>query len=298
MKICYEPKRFSEEHFLVISMANEIVREYEDQGFSLTLRQLYYQFVARDLLANKQTEYKRLGGIVSAARRAGLLDWSAIEDRTRFVRENPSWDDEEALIAACAEQFNIDMWANQTHRPEVWIEKDALIGVIEEICSELEVPFFSCRGYPSDSEVWRAGQRFRQAYREGQIPLVIHLGDHDPSGIDMTRDIGRRLSLFAETNVEVDRIALNMDQVREHNPPPNPAKMSDARAKGYVVNFGHDSWELDALEPKLMADLIRDSIYSIRDIDSWDELFQRREEGRAAILSVAENWSDVKGWLA
>jgi len=298
--ICYEPKTFNDEHEGIIANANEIIEEYSAQGFSLTLRQLYYQFVSRDLIANTQQSYKRLGGIISAGRRAGCIDWDAIEDRTRNVRKKPAWDDEADLIQSCAWQFNIDMWADQGRRPEVWIEKDALLGVIEGVCNQLEVPFFSCRGYTSDSEVWGAGRRFRrQCLRHKQDPVVIHLGDHDPSGMDMTRDIENRLNLFAgpEVDVQVIRIALNMDQIEDQGPPPNPAKMTDARAKRYVAKYGHESWELDALEPSYMAQIIEETVVGLRDEGQWSEAVARRQRGRDAIQAVADRWGDVEDFV-
>lgn len=291
--ICYEEKRFSATSHAVIDQANEIIEEYLAQGFSLTLRQLYYQFVARGLIMNTTQSYKRLGTIVNDARMAGLIDWAAIEDRTRNLEENSHWKNPEHILEACASQFRVDLWAGQKHRPEVWIEKEALVGVISGVCEELDVPYFACRGYVSQSEQWRAGRRHLNHVDEGQSPIVLHFGDHDPSGIDMTRDNRSRLFTFSEGPVEVRRLALNMDQVEEHNPPPNPAKVTDSRYASYVAQFGEESWELDALEPAMIVQLIRGEVESLRDSLLWDEAVQRQEEMRSQILLVAENWDEV-----
>ena len=205
--ICYQNDRnFRPESLLRIHQANLIIAEYQRQGFALTLRQLYYQFVARSLIENTQRSYKRLGAIVNDARMAGMLDWSAIEDRTRELKENSHWQDPGEIVRACAAQFRVDRWANQDYRPEVWIEKEALVGVIERTCRDWDVPFFACRGYVSQSEQWKAGRRHRRHLAAGQTPVVLHLGDHDPSGIDMTRDNAERLEIFAEEGVEVRRL--------------------------------------------------------------------------------------------
>lgn len=151
--VCYVEKRFNPATLDVIARANEIIAEYAEQGFALTLRQLYYQFVARALLRNKQTEYKRLGSIVNDARLAGLIDWDHIQDRTRNLLSNSHWTDPAEIIDSAARSFEVDKWTGQEWRPEVWIEKDALLGVIEGVCVELDVPFFSCRGYTSQSEM-------------------------------------------------------------------------------------------------------------------------------------------------
>src|SRR5262249_46150196 len=195
-KISYVPKKFSAATQKVIDQANEIIGQYAAQGYSLTLRQLYYQFVSRDLIPNNMKSYKRLGNIINDARLAGLIDWDAIEDRTRNLHELPSWTSPESIIQACASQFRIDKGAKQPCRVEVWIEKEALAGVFQRVCDELQVPFFSCRGYTSQSEMWVAGMRLKRILRAKQKPVILHFGDHDPSGIDMTRDIVDRLQMF------------------------------------------------------------------------------------------------------
>jgi len=241
MKITYENKSFRKETLEIIDKANEIIEDYLQQGFSLTLRQIYYQFVARDLVPNTERSYKRLGSIINDARMAGLIDWDAIEDRTRNLVGLSSWTSPQQMVRQASEQFKTDWWEGQEYRPEVWIEKEALVGVIEAVCDEYDVPYFACRGYVSQSEMWRAGQRNGRYSGDGQIPVIIHLGDHDPSGIDMTRDNASRLGLFGETDIEVRRIALNMVQIEQYKPPPNPAKMTDSRFDSYMNKLDRKS---------------------------------------------------------
>ena len=293
-KIQYEDKNFNAKTLATIEQAESIVVEYQAQGFSLTLRQLYYQFVARALIPNTERDYKRIGNIVSDARRAGLIDWNAIEDRTRFIRSLGNWDKPQDILQSAMSSYHRDLWATQDKRIEVWIEKDALVGVIEAICQENDVSFFSCRGYVSDSEMWRAARRLR----DYSCPIIIlHLGDHDPSGIDMTRDIESRLRLFANFptygRLDVRRIALTMEQVEEHSPPPNPAKITDSRYAGYAAEYGDESWELDALEPQYLSDLIRDQILEERDEEKWEAAIAEQEEERDQIQDVIERWNEL-----
>ncbi len=301
-KIAYIEKRFGAAALAMIEQANAIITEYQAQGFSLTLRQVYYQFVSRDLLANRQSEYKRLGDVINDARLAGLIDWTAIEDRTRYLRDLAHWDSPESIVAACAAQFRRSRWEDQDTAVEVWIEKDALVGVIEPVCEELDVPFFSCRGYTSQSEMWVASQRFlRRAKRaliprEGQRTLVLHFGDHDPSGIDMSRDIEDRIRLFMggrEGHFQIKRIALNMDQVEEYAPPPNPAKLTDSRAQGYIAEHGDESWELDALEPRAIVALIRDEVEAVLDSERWQAIEKNEQEARHQLTAISERWDVV-----
>lgn len=297
---CYVPRKFKPDALALIEQANAIIEEYQAQDFTLTLRQLYYQFVARDLLPNTLKSYSRLGAVLNKARLAGLVDWLAIEDRTRNVRELPSWDSPQSILRSCAAQFRYDLWADQPVRLECWIEKDALVGVIEGVCERNRVPYFACRGYTSQSEQWRAGRRFREFAENGQRVVVLHLGDHDPSGIDMTRDNADRLRMFvsdAEANdlggmLEVRRLALNIDQVRRYNPPPNPAKLTDSRVGGYMRRFGSKSWELDALDPNVISDLIQAAIDDLRDDGLWQAAVAREERARERLGEAAQNWKD------
>ncbi len=274
----YVHKTFRADTLKIIDMANSIIATYEAQGFSLTLRQLYYQFVARDALPNTEKDYKRLGTIINNARLAGLVDWNLIVDRTRNLEQNSHWNNPADILEACEKSYREDKWATQIYYPEVWIEKEALIGIVEGVCKELDIPYFACRGYSSQSEQWRAGVRFAEALTRGQIPIVFHLGDHDPSGVDMTRDNQDRLTMFAGQDVTVDRLALNMDQIEELNPPPNPTKFTDVRASAYVKQHGINSWELDALEPSYIVNLIEDAVLSVRDQDLWNQAVDAENE--------------------
>lgn len=292
-KIVYQEKDFTREHLEVIERANVVIAEYAAQGYTLSLRQLYYQFVSRDWIPNTDKSYKRLGGIVSEGRRAGLIDWEAIEDRGRNLRSPATWESPADMVETCAHQFNVDFWSRQRYRPEVWVEKDALLGVLEVACGPLELPYFSCRGYVSDSEAWAAGRRFRSYKRAGQFPLIVHLGDHDPSGLDMTRDVHDRLTMFAEGLADVRRIALNWNQVEQYEPPPNPAKVTDSRYEGYAAEYGEESWELDALNPEILTGLIRAAVTPLIDRSAWRACEEERADGRRKLHKVAEKWGSI-----
>lgn len=301
-RIAYTPKKFRADTLAVIENANRIIEQYQLQGYSLTLRQLYYQFVSRDLIRNKQSEYKRLGSIVSDARRAGMIDWNAIEDRTRNLKSVGTWTNPQEIIDAVASSYKLNPWDTQENYVEVWFEKDALIGVFERPASRLRLPFFSCRGYPSDSEVWGAARRLGQIDMiGGQKPIVLHFGDHDPSGIDMTRDIEDRLRMFGGhfglRRLEVRRLALNMDQIEQYDPPPNPAKESDSRFQEYMLTHGDESWELDALEPSVLAALVEDEISDLIDRDAWDDTMAQEREEKELLGQTSERWEDVVEFL-
>ncbi len=286
----YINKKLGDASIVIIGQALAIIEEYSAQGLDLTLRQLYYQFVARGLLENKQTEYNRLGTIISDGRLCGLLPWDKLVDRTRNLMGHETYETPRAFLASVVPEYRRDLWTEQNWRPEVWVEKEALTGVVSGICSDLRIDFFACRGYNSQSEQWRAGQRFAKRIRDGQRPIVFHLGDHDPSGIDMTRDNADRLEMFAGTPVSVQRLALNMDQVDALKPPPNPAKLSDSRAAGYVERFGYKSWELDALDPRYIRDLISDAVNLIRDPEVWGRSLAQEVNERERLQELAKTF--------
>lgn len=295
-KIQYKETRFTAKVEKIIGQANTIIAEYRAQGYDLTLRQLYYQFVSRDLLRNVHQEYKRLGSIINDARLAGLIDWDAITDRTRNLHALGHWDQPSEIVKACADQFQVDMWEGQTNRIEIWIEKEALAGVFQRVCDRLDLPFFSCRGYTSASEMWSAAQRLKAWEEEGYETQIFHFGDHDPSGLDMTRDIIERLKMFGSA-VQVERVALTMDQIEEHKPPPNPAKMTDSRADGYVEECGDESWELDALDPGILAGLVEEHALDLRDEGLWLKQVKKQKAARQNLTMVANRWSDVQEFL-
>ena len=292
-KIAYIKKTFRQATEDLIAKANEIIDSYAADGYDLTIRQLYYQFVARGILENRQRNYKRLVDTINNARLAGLVDWERIVDRTRTMRGNSHWDSPKDIISACASQFRLDTRLTQDTYIEVWIEKDALVGVLEGVCTELDVPYFSCRGYTSQSAVWRAANRVKSmaAGRVGRA-VIIHLGDHDPSGIDMTRDIQTRLEIFG-CSAHVDRIALNMDQVTEYSPPPNPAKITDSRYDAYVEEYGEESWELDALDPRSIYELIRQTISQYTNNSRRQALIDDQWNNRRQLRGVATNWDQI-----
>lgn len=292
-RIAYIRKKFQQSSLEVIAYANQIIEDYAAQGLSLTLRQLYYRFVAAGLLPNTQKSYSRLGSIINDGRLAGLIDWEAIEDRTRELQKDPHWETPADIVEVCARQFAVDKWEGQRYRVECWVEKQALEAVIGQAAEAWDCPYFSCKGYTSQSEMWRAARRFEGYRLDGQRPVIIHLGDHDPSGIDMTRDIDDRNNELFGVPVKVDRIALNMDQIEEYDPPPNPAKMTDSRFESYFAEFGDESWELDALEPAMLNKLIQDRIQDYLDLELYNERRELEEEGRELLQQVSDQWAEV-----
>jgi len=290
-KIQYVENRFQKATLLVIDNANKIIDDWQAKGFKLTVRQIYYRFIALDWFPaswiddeynkrhglapgtkNTLRNYKRLIDILVIGRLGGLIDWTAIEDRTRSLKGMNHWDDTKEYLDSIRSAYRLDKWATQKVRFELWFEKDALSGIAQHIATQgdIDVQFFSSRGYNSESAMWAAAQRLNW-YREelGQDTVILQFSDHDPSGIDIGRDIKDRFALF-NCPVKVQRMALTMGQVKKFKLPPNPAKENDIRFAGYVAKFGKQSWEMDALEPDYMESITRKAILDVRDNKDWE----------------------------
>lgn len=291
MKEMFVSKKFCAASLDTIVFVNAILSEYEAQGYDLSLRQLYYQCVARGRIENSQRSYKNLGNLVSDARLAGLIDWDIIKDRGRVRVAQSHWGSPADIMDSAAYSFRIDKWLDQPCKIVVLVEKQALEGVLIPVCRNLDIEFMANKGYSSSSAMYELGKSLlRQAHR-GKDVHVLYLGDHDPSGLDMTRDVRERLDLFMDyEGIAVHRLALNYDQIEELNPPPNPAKETDSRFESYLAEYGETSWELDAIEPRQLAELVTRAVIDLRDADLWDAAVEREEAMRAQLRSYATDY--------
>lgn len=294
-KIQYKEIAFRQKSLDLINLINGVIDEYSKQGYELTLRQAYYQLVARGYIENNERSYKNIGSLINDGRLAGLIDWNSITDRTRNLRNRSHWDRPQDVIYSAKYSYLLDKWEGQPNYVEVWVEKDALVDIVGQACHPIDTPYFSCRGYTSQSEMWTAAQRFiRQKNRDNRY--IIHLGDHDPSGIDMTRDIQERLEMFG-ADVYVKRVALTMNQVNTYNPPPNPAKITDSRCGKYIDQYGEESWELDALEPQMLVNLITSEVTALRDDEIYQAVCDREKQEKEELQKLADHYVSAISYL-
>ena len=313
MKINYETQRFTPDARDVIDRCEAILDAQARQGYRLSLRQLYYRLIAGDHFPesrrfqipgtdtwtkNVQKNYKWLSDMLARAREGGLIDWNHLEDRTRGVSGGDSgWPSPAAAIRSIPRWYGITHWDEQPEALEVWVEKDALSDVIARPANRWDVGHLACKGSPSTSLMHESALRLRGYEDEGRKVTVLYLGDHDPTGIDIPRDIQDRLRLF-RCDAEVKRIALNMDQIEELNPPPSPAKETDSRTGGYIEQFGtEDTWELDALEPAALEALIDAEIREHIDMDLRQARLDQEEDEKRVLRAVADNYTAVLAHL-
>jgi hypothetical protein len=299
MKKCFVSKKFKSSSLLVIGQANEIIEEYKSQGLRMSLRQLYYQFVSKNLIANSDKSYDRLASIISDARLAGLVDWSAIEDRGRVPVVPAEWENVASIMESAISSYRKRRWRTQSKVVELWVEKQALAGVLEPLASEFHVVLSVNKGYSSSSAMYEAAGRISRASTRysarAKQAYVLYLGDHDPSGEDMVRDIYDRLNLFRDPGVPsiiVEKLALTRSQIDEYEPPPNPAKSSDSRFKKYEERHGDESWEVDALPPNVLQQIIRDRITSLIDWSAMNAVIEEEKADKKAMSSVAKRQTE------
>lgn len=282
----------------LIHQSNAIIAEYQADGYVITLRQLYYQLVARGLIDNIFKNYKKLIEAVGQGRMNGLIDWDAIEDRVRGVSGFPAFNNPAHLMKNIDHYYAEELWSDQDYFILILSEKDAVSNVVERACQEWRVSSMMCRGYTSLSALYELAGQLMEQRDKGKIVKVIHLGDHDPSGQDMTRDNEKRLRLFmSDPSFQLERIALNMDQVKLYNPPPAPAKASDSRTPGYIKKHGQQVWELDALNPKVIVELVSARIRELCDVDKFEIAKAVEARNRAEIAHVGRNYERARNLL-
>lgn len=288
MKKQYKEINFSKPRAEMISIINSVLAQYEDR---LTLRQLYYQLVSRNIIKNDDKEYKKISALLTDARMAGLVDWEAIEDRVRVPKLAWSADGVRDAMQAVMRQYRRDRMEGQSTYIEVWLEKDALSSIVGKVCNKYHIRLMVNRGYSSCSAMYEAAYRFRN-YGKGKRKVILYLGDHDPSGLDMIRDVRDRMVEFGITDINVEPIALTMEQIEEYGPPPNPAKLKDVRSTKYVEEHGYESWELDALQPEELTAIVEVAVEGYVDEVQYERMLKIEKEDKDAMSDFVDTYEN------
>lgn len=268
-------KRLHAKTETLLNKVIEIVENYQNAGYRMTLRQLYYQLVSNNIIVNQKSEYVKLSTLLTDARLSGLVDWDFIEDRVRVRKMASEFTDLNDLVDTAISAYRRERWADQNKYIEVIVEKNALIGVLEPVCRKFHVSIFPNVGYGSTTVIHELAERFEE--KQDKECILLYFGDHDPSGEDMVKDIRKRLDMF-EVDVNTVKVALTMEQIQQYNLPPNPAKTSDPRARGYIEEHGSSSWELDALPPDVLVNMLNSAIGEHIDMQKYNAVIEKEEE--------------------
>lgn len=326
----------------------DICEEYQDNGDTLTLRQLYYQLVSKDAVPNHDKVYKKISSIKDELVYGGKLDWNVFEDRGRVPIDAYYEHNVEDALQRTIRSYKLDRQKGQNNIVEVWTEKDAISGILKKVTLPYGVKLVVNKGYTSSTAIYGAYERFMAEFEEGKRITILYFGDHDPSGIDMIRDIRDRLtfmftdgerSQFEEIEERINKwfyvadeeeggetipdevwekyrdnqeakkgnkedgyldpatcffleffkvipIGLTMEQIKTYNPPPNPAKITDPRAKEYIRKYGKTSWEVDALRPDLMREIVKKAIIENIDPEVHEAVLELEKTDKARITKM------------
>lgn len=274
----------------VVQKITTIINGYQAQGYILTLRQLHYQLVTRNWIINHDSAYKKLGSILDDMRYSGEIDWDAIEDRGRvpylpyYVSGIPE------AIEDTVNGYRLDLQKEQENYIELWTEKDALSGILRRSTEKFHVQLAVNKGYTSSTAIYNAYTRFVEKIISGQKVYILYFGDHDPSGLDMVRDINERLTFMFENGenyyqledhgwvgdyFKIIHIGLTKEQINRYKPPPNPTKLTDSRADKYIQQHGKTCWEVDALNPETLTAIVEENIKKLIDIKQFNKMVQQ-----------------------
>lgn len=282
-----------------LTMINEIIESYQVQGYKLTLRQLYYQLVSRNTISNNDKEYKKLSRVLTEGRMAGIVDWDAIEDRLRKPSGVYTVENVKDALEDTVNQYRLNRQRGQDVLVEVWVEKDAISNVLKRVTQKYGIDILVNRGYGSVTAMYDAYSRYNYAlnYRDFSNVIILYLGDHDPSGLDMIRDINSRISEMlaqdgSDTLFTIKPIALTKAQIKKYSPPPNPAKLTDSRSDGYIALHGRQSWEVDALPPEVLDKILDDAICEEINVKQYNKIVTLEAVEKAEIRSIIDKFND------
>jgi hypothetical protein len=223
----------------------------------MTVRQLFYRLVSEQVIEKTESEYNgTVGRLLTKMRREGVLPYEWIADNTRWMRKPQTHSSLHAALEESVEFYRRALWNDQNAYVEVWLEKDALAGVLLEETAAYDVPLMVTRGYSSLTFLHSAAEAIAE---QNKPAYLYYFGDHDPSGVDIPRNVEQRLrELAPDAEIVFERVAVNPDQIREWNLPTRPTKKSDSRSR----NFTGGSVEVDAIPPAQLRQLAKDRIES------------------------------------
>ncbi len=247
----------------------------------MTVRQVFYRLVSNGVIGKSEAEYKStVVRLLGQMRRAGDVPFDWIADNTRWMRKPRTWSSLETMLQRTAEAYRRDVWDNQDVYVEVWLEKDALAGVLYEVTKQWDVPLMVSRGYSSITYLHSAAEAIAA---QGKPAHIYYFGDYDPSGLDIPRKVEAGLREFApDAEIEFERVAVTDEQIVSMNLPTRPTKKSDSRSK----NFIGESVEVDAIPPKVLREIVSECITQHVDDRAYDVLLAAEESERGALMSL------------
>jgi hypothetical protein len=247
----------------------------------MTVRQLFYQLVSRGAIEKTEAQYKgTVIRLLGDMRRDGEVPFGWIADSTRWMRKPKTFGSMERALVNMQDTFRRSIWDNQEVYTEIWLEKDALSGVLYNVTASWDVPLMVTRGYPSISFLHGAAEAIEEL---GKPTYIYYFGDWDPSGRDITRATEAGLREFApKAEIHFERVAVTEQQIEEFNLPMRPTKETDSRAKGHIGG----SVEVDAIPIGELRTLAENCIIDHIDLDAY----RRLKDIERADRQILDDW--------
>jgi hypothetical protein len=253
----------------------------------ITGRGIGYKVFTRKLIPSMSRKSMRVVyRLLKEAREEGIIPWEWIVDETRGPERSATWKDPEAYSRCVANSYRMDFWNHQPRRVEVWSEKGTVRGVLQPVLSEYQTTFRALHGFNSATQVWDISQD-----DDGRDLIALYVGDWDPSGLCMSEtDLPKRLKEYSGDHVEVRRIALTKEQLRNLPSFPASEKEGDPRYRWFVSNHGETCWELDAMDPNVLRECVEQSIKDLIEPEAWARCDRQNRAERSSLRFVMERW--------
>ena len=267
-------------HAQTEAMLEAVIDVLNNASSAMTVRQVYYQLVSRQVIENNRSQYQAVSKLLVGARLDGTIGWDQIEDRLRRPRTPQMWTDLSSFVKSVRRSYHRDPWPEQEVYVEVWLEKDALSGIFEDILRPFGITLNVGRGYDGWSSINEASERLT-----GDA-VILYFGDFDPSGEDMVRSLEERLNTLG-SYPEVVKCALTVGDIQRYHLPPAMAKTSDTRSRRFAAQYGwHSAVELDALPVDVLRDRLRSEVEERIDLDALTATRQTEDTEVARLVEM------------
>jgi hypothetical protein len=268
---------------LMLKVAVEVLQD----GHPMTVRQVYYQLVSRQVIKNTRSAYQSVSKLLVDARKRGEIPWDWIEDRLRRPRSTSMWSDLPDFFETVRRAYRRDVWQDQPAYLEVWLEKDALSGIFEDVLDPYGVTLNVGRGFDGWSSIHGAAERYTRRQERGRQTAVLYFGDFDPSGEDMFRSLRERLADRGATP-ELVKVALIYEDIERYDLPPDFTKATDTRTAKFVAKYGDLAVELDALPGPVLRQRLESEVGARMDAAALEETGRKQREDAIRLEEVLE----------
>lgn len=256
----------------LLAQVLKIIKSYD---FALTLRQIYYQLVAKQIIPSRQNYYHKLSRLCVIGRNEGILPEDSFSDRLREVDKLSSWIDLKEFFYTVKRSYRKDKWENQDCYIEIWTEKDALRSVLTEITYPYDVSLMVARGQLSRTAIYETSERDKD--KSDKECFLYYAGDFDPSGLSIYDSIKKGLEGFG-IFINYERIALTPEQIKKYQLPSDPGKRTDPNYKGFVEIYGDIVVGLDFLPPDELRNIVKNCIEKNIDYELLAQVQEIEEE--------------------